>query len=177
MALKALVGKPAAPITGTVTAVDVAACSCDVEPNDGGAPVLGARLRAVLDGSDAGVLLVPKVGADVLLLPLDDYTFAVALASELTEARITIGGSTWVLDASAITMNGGNQGGLVLVTPLVTLLNLMITQINTLGTLMGSHVHQVLPSPTGIAAIPSGLVVPPLPSTSTSILANPVITQ
>ena len=154
--LNMLVDHPPQPLTGTVKAVDLSAGTCDVEPNDGGADILGARLRAVLDGAAVGLLLVPAVGADVVLLPLDAHSYAVVLASELSEARVTIGARTWVMNGNGIVLNGGQKGGLPLVTPLVALLNNLITQVNTHSLSIGGT---------------------PLPPATESGLANPLIKQ
>ncbi len=61
-------------IPGTVTAVDLAALTCAVQPDDGGAELLGVRLRPVLDGVDNGLLVVPAEGSAVVVLMLDAHT-------------------------------------------------------------------------------------------------------
>lgn len=112
--LRKIVGKGLLPLTGTVTAVDVDAGTCDVTPSDGGADVLSVRLRAVLDDRQDGLMLVPATGADVLLLPLDADTYAVVLASELVEVRVKIGATDVVVSNGLVKFNDGRHGGLVL---------------------------------------------------------------
>ncbi|MDJ0363567.1 hypothetical protein QMK33_00265 [Hymenobacter sp. H14-R3] len=72
--LKQLVAGPAQVVTGTVTAVDKAAMTCDVARDDEGADHVQVRLRAVVDGGQDGLVIFPKVGSNVTLLLLDEDT-------------------------------------------------------------------------------------------------------
>lgn len=72
--LKELTARPSQVLTGTVTAVDKAALTCEVDPHDGGAGHVQVRLRSVVDSATNGFVIFPAVGSDVTLLLLDEDT-------------------------------------------------------------------------------------------------------
>jgi hypothetical protein len=118
--LRRLAGEPLLAITGTVKAVNRAAATCDVDPSNGGGELLDVRLRALIDDADDGLLSVPAIGAEVLMVPLDEHRWAVVLASELAEVQVKLGDTLVVvkadsvtLDAAQLTLNEGKLGGLV----------------------------------------------------------------
>ena len=61
-------------VTGTVTAVDKTALTCDVQPDNEGAEFVGVRLRSVVDNGTDGFVIFPKKGSSVTLLLLDKDT-------------------------------------------------------------------------------------------------------
>jgi hypothetical protein len=61
-------------VTGTVTDVDKADRTVDVNPDDEGAPLLGVRLRSVVDDAKDGFTIWPVIGSTVTVLMLDDHT-------------------------------------------------------------------------------------------------------
>lgn len=61
-------------VTGTVTDVDKADRTVDVDPDDEGAPLLGVRLRSVVDDAKDGFTIWPVIGSTVTVLMLDDHT-------------------------------------------------------------------------------------------------------
>jgi hypothetical protein len=61
-------------VTGTVTDVDKADRTVDVDPDDEGAPLLGVRLRSVVDDAKGGFTIWPVIGSTVTVLMLDDHT-------------------------------------------------------------------------------------------------------
>lgn len=61
-------------VTGVVTEVDKATRTCDVDPDDEGAPLVGVRLRSVVDAVKDGFTIWPVVGSTVTVLMLDDHT-------------------------------------------------------------------------------------------------------
>ena len=72
--LQELTARPNQVVTGTVTKVDKAALTCEVDPHDGGAGHVQVRLRSVVDGGTDGFVIFPKKGSDVTLLLLDEDT-------------------------------------------------------------------------------------------------------
>lgn len=72
--LHQLTERPTKVATGTVTAVDKTALTCDVAPDNEGAEYVNVRLRAVEDGGQDGIILFPVVGSSVTLLLIDAET-------------------------------------------------------------------------------------------------------
>ncbi len=72
--LNQLTAKPGQVVTGTVTAVDKDALTCDVARDDEGADHVQVRLRSVVDGGHDGFVIFPAVGSNVTLLLLDEDT-------------------------------------------------------------------------------------------------------
>lgn len=80
--LNILTAKPNPVKTGVVTAVDMDELTCDVEPDDEGAELVGVRLRSVADDSVTdGFIIIPTVGSSVTVLMLDDDTAILVMAS------------------------------------------------------------------------------------------------
>lgn len=63
--LRSLLNVPHQVMRGVVTAVDTSAFTIDIDPDDGGAELLGIPLRGVDDGGDEGVFSVPLVNSIV----------------------------------------------------------------------------------------------------------------
>jgi hypothetical protein len=61
-------------VTGVVTDVDKAERTIDVDPDDEGAPLVGVRLRSVVDAAQDGFTIWPMKGSTVTVLMLDDHT-------------------------------------------------------------------------------------------------------
>ncbi len=72
--LAQLTERPNQVVTGTVTAVDKEALTCDVARDDEGADHIQVRLRSVVDGGQDGFVIFPAVGSNVTLLLLDEDT-------------------------------------------------------------------------------------------------------
>ncbi|GAA4354177.1 hypothetical protein GCM10023185_15590 [Hymenobacter saemangeumensis] len=80
--LKLLTQGPHPVKTGVVTSVNLQELTCDVDPDDEGAELVGVRLRTIADdGAVDGFTVIPKVGSSVTLLMLDEDTAVVVQAS------------------------------------------------------------------------------------------------
>lgn len=86
-------------VAAKVTAVDMDELTCDVEPLDGGAEYFGVRLRSVIDGSEGGFVVIPKV----------DSTVLVSLINNNDQSAYVSG----IGEAEEIWMKGNDFGGLV----------------------------------------------------------------
>ena len=102
-------------IAATVDAVDEQAYTIDVTPVGEGAEVFDVRLRASLDGSDTGLIQVPKVGSTVLISAINNNwnSAFLTLTSELEKLLVKVDDSTLEVKAGEIIINGGALGGLV----------------------------------------------------------------
>lgn len=93
-----------------VDTVDRQTGTCDCTPLDGDAEIFDVRLQA---SAGDGVLVVPKEGTTAVVSFLSRTTAFLALASEVEEIRVKIGGISMVLSGQGAVFNGGELGGLV----------------------------------------------------------------
>lgn len=129
-------------LVGTVTSVDRTARTVDVAPLDESAPLLGMNLQAN-QGSNLGIVQIPRVGSFVIVGFCDDGASGMVLLSDdVEEVRITIEGeeNSILVNNDGITLNGGSLGGLVKVRELTERINLIERDINNMKTVMASWV-------------------------------------
>jgi len=124
-----------ASVVGKVTAVQAPA-TCTVEPIDGGAVFYKVRLRGTADGDDSGVYAEPKVDSYVIISPLnhDDTQMWVSRFTEVEKwhVRTNSGSKVEVLANGEVHLNGDSKGALVVVSDLVTKLNTLENDLNTI---------------------------------------------
>lgn len=119
---------------GTVTGVDTAALTVDVEPLDGDAPVLGVNLQAN-QYCNKGVVVIPRTGSYVVVGMLTGYAAGVVLLTEdVAEVRVKTGETGMTIADNGIAINGGKLGGLINIEALTQALNGIVTAFN-------SHTH------------------------------------
>jgi hypothetical protein len=133
--LKAIVGIDNIPMSllGSIVSVDETEMTCEVTPNIGGANFTDVRLMADNETTSLGIYFKPKVGSQVMISPQDEVTYFVSMVSEVDEV--------W--------LRGNTNGGIVKVTDLVTKLNNIENDLNTLKTAFTGWV--VAPSDGGAA--------------------------
>lgn len=132
-----------ASVVGTVMAV-TAPDTCTVEPIDGGAKYFNVRLRGTVDGSDAGMYAEPKVGSFVIISPLmhDDEQMYVSRFTVVEKWHIITdsGSKVEVLSNGEVHLNGDNEGGVPITADVVSRLNTIEQDINTLKIVFSSWV-------------------------------------
>jgi hypothetical protein len=106
----------------TVATVDTTTNTCDCEPIDESADLLGVKLIAQ---SANGFLIIPKVDSVVLVTMINKYTGYVSMFSEVDE----------------IHLNGKNFKGLVKIEDLIEKLNNLETAFNNHLTAYNLHTH------------------------------------
>jgi hypothetical protein len=111
-------------IVGEVTDVDESARTVDVQPNDESAELFGVLLQANADQTN-GFVNIPSLNSQVVVTFLSKEIAFVSLFTEVDKVLI---------DADEITLNGGTNGGLIV-------LSKLITKINRLENIINSHVH------------------------------------
>lgn len=120
---------------GTVTAVDKAARTVDVQPLNEDAPLLGVNLQANQE-SAVGVVQIPRDGSFVMVgFVQDGAAGMVLLCDDIEEAQVVIKDTdtaSIVVNEKGVCMNGGSLGGLVKVEDITTRLNLIEKDINKL---------------------------------------------
>lgn len=110
-----------------VISVDEDTRSCEVAPVDGTANVTNVRLQASLSQS-VGMVSIPKVGSKVMVTFFNQSKGFVSLATEVDKV---------LLDCEEVTMNGGDNGGMVNIKTLVTELNKNNAMLNALLAVIG----------------------------------------
>lgn len=103
----------------TVKNIDTTKMVCDCTPLDGSADFLDVRLNA---NYTKGFTLIPKDGSIVIVTQLSDATAYVSMVSEVDE----------------IYLAGEDNGGLVKVQDLVSKMNTIENDINTLKTIFSA---------------------------------------
>ena len=113
-------GEKPVTILGTIAAVDENSKTCNID--DDGFMMYGIRLQSVTNAA-AGILKVPKIGAQALAVKIED------------------GDGFMLLDCaeySKIIFNGGNNGGLINIQSLVNKINAIENDLNSLKTVFKS---------------------------------------
>ena len=134
--LKAIMGKiPQNCFVAQVQKVDGATCTV-VRQGDN-LKIAGVRLNELSDES-VGMVIKPKADSFVLVARIDDFNYYVSLYSEIDSVDI---------QCDKITINGGNNGGLINIKDLTKQLNALVDTFN-------NHTHTV--STAGSAVAQSG---------------------
>lgn len=115
-ALQQKYGEKPVTILGTIAAVDENSKTCNID--DDGFMMYGIRLQSVTNAA-AGILKVPKIGAQALAVKIED------------------GDGFMLLDCAEydkIIFNGGTNGGLINIESLVNKINAIENDLNSLKT-------------------------------------------
>jgi len=159
----------AAILVGEAIAVDEGDATIDVQPADGGAVYYSVRLRAADADSGMGVIAVPAVGAQVICAMDSAHSGIMLYATKVDKYSIRLSDSIAIEGSnSGWVINGGNNGGVVLVEKLVDKLNKLERRVNDLLLWMKTHVHtsSAPGAPTTTPILPTGMLaaVPLIPS-------------
>ena len=139
----------------TIESVDLTAMTCYCIPVNGDPDILGVRIIAQVS---TGFICIPTVGSRVVVSFLSDSTAYVAMTSAVSEIRL----------------NGVNYGGIVRVSDLITQLNTLQSDINTLKTLTYAAISVYSAAiDGGVSANTFNAAV--LPQINTSNLANTTV--
>jgi hypothetical protein len=174
------------------------------DPLNGDADFEDARLRAVMDGQLAGLMIYPVVGSNVIVTIIDNdlATAFVSQYSEIEEllleiqtgsklkfkpngdvdlecSRVNVKASTRInIDSPRTVINGGGFQGLIKIQALVGRINLLEGMVNALIADYNTHGH-VWPGPTPPLTTPPLTPFPTIitPTTSVQMIENPKITH
>jgi hypothetical protein len=105
-----------------VTAVDEEARTINIQPIDGSAEIFDVKLQANISGT-TGVVQIPTINSYVVATFLSKDTAFISLFTDLDKILI---------DTEEVTINGGNNGGLVNINDLVSKLNAVENDLNNL---------------------------------------------
>ncbi len=116
----------------TVESVDVSKRTADVAPINGNAEIFDVRLQSALNGSN-GLCIFPVVGSVVVVTFLNKLTGYVSLFSEVDKITLDT--------ENEITIDGGQNGGLVKINDLLNKINTIESKLNALQTDYSIHTH------------------------------------
>lgn len=142
-----------------VTDVDEQNYSCIVKRGEG-IIYRNVRLRAVVDASPEFMVLIPSVGSLVMVQKLGGSNeLAVVMHSSISKITgaigekfsLTVTGDGISIDADRITINNGDNGGLVIVAALTDKINALVDAFNNHTHLLASGAVAVQGSPSAQA--------------------------
>lgn len=143
--LENFIGKNKPTILATVVSVDEGQAVCDID--DDGKAYYNVRLSP-LAGANNGIIAIPKIGSSVLAVQIESSDdFMIIACSEYDKYIAKIGDVTIVLSGGNIVINGGENGGLVL-------LEAILSAINRIEDKLKDHQHGYIPYPAGVAGAP-----------------------
>jgi hypothetical protein len=89
-AVRSLTKTPEQTMTGKVKEVNVNNFTCDVVPDDGGAPLFDVRLQAMIDTNDKGIVILPKLNTSVIIAQIgnDDNQWFVVQYTEIDKILV-----------------------------------------------------------------------------------------
>lgn len=93
-------------VVGTVKNIDEQAKTCTVTPVSEDADLLQVRLQAAIAGQ-AGLLVIPKIGSQVVVTFLNQVTGYVALTSEVDRIEYSIADKVLILDQNGFGIESG----------------------------------------------------------------------
>lgn len=170
--LKELLGKSDASLAvveGEVKAVDWEKKTCEVDLGDGRV-LPSVRLKSVIDDTNSGLTLKPKVGSTVLITGVGEETQQVvlkynevdAVALVMQDVELTIEGGKVKVKAEEWEFNGGNNKGMAVIDKIAARCNEFETALKEIKTVFQSHTHQVsaVGAPTATTASPLTYSVP-----------------
>lgn len=152
---------------GKVVAVATDKLSCDVLLDLDRSETLDVRLRSVLGGALSALVLVPTVGARVLVGIVNGNTNDCYLiqTNELEEAHLVVGSSKLVVTDAGVVLNDGQNGELLVASKLLAELQKVSAFLNTLKTAFetavpapgdgGAAIKTAVTAALGAAALPN----------------------
>jgi len=145
-------------LIGKAVNVDPDKRICDFEPIDDIATREGVRLQSVISETK-GFVLIPKENSDIIVTFLNRSTGFVSLTSELEKI---------IWDADSTQVNGGDNGGLINIQPLINKINQLENALNNHIAIFNSHIHITTAT---VAATPTpGIIAPTTPGDTTNTI-------
>ena len=125
-------GADAGYVLCTVDSVDVSKRTCNVTAvSDFTASIPDVQIMA---GVEDGMLLVPSVDSQVVICVADGCTPYVAMYSQLDKVLFVVGDMGVMVTNDGVQINDGSLGGLIKIEDLVSKINTIEQDINTLKT-------------------------------------------
>lgn len=123
-------------ILAEVVSTDITEKTCVIV--DDGAEYYGVRLQPIT-GGNAGIVLVPKVKAFVLVSQIEGGDLAVVMASEYESISIDIANTKILMDKDGIVVNNGDNNGMVKIDKLIEWMSKVHNDLISLKTMLATH--------------------------------------
>ena len=131
---------------GKATNIDADKCICDVDLGNG-ASLHAVKLKAIEEGEDKGLVIIPKQDTMVCAAMLEgiEANWSLIQYSEIESWQITTSGGAQitVADDGKVYLNGQDHGGLVKIEALVDRLKEIEDTHDKLVDMFDTHVHTV----------------------------------
>lgn len=131
--------------------------TCDIEPIEDIAPRSGIKLQAAISGTN-GFVLIPKEDSFIVVSFFDTRTGFVSLTSELEKI---------IWDVELTQINGGDNGGLINIEPLIDKINQLEDALNSHITIFNSHIHITTAT---VGTGPPGVIAPTTPGDTSNTI-------
>jgi len=143
-----------------VLRVTESVATCDCRPVNGAADFLGVRLQSAVSSNQLGLIAFPAIGSLVMigLVERKDGAACVLLTSELSGIKIKMQEFELSLNDNQMLLNGGLNGGLVVLSKLVERLNAIERAHNELLLSYNLHFHAFNTLPPTIQSTASTLI-------------------
>jgi len=155
----------------TVDAVSGRTCTVVPIGMPAEAKLENVRINADINGS-AGLVVTPVTGSVVLVGRISAADHVVLVCSEIDKVELTSGDATLEMAEGEITLNGGENGGLVIVGELVSKLNALEEKVNELLQTLQGVVIPLAPSGAYPLATDFAAVTPLQPITQQGDIEN-----
>ena len=164
-------------ITAEVKSVDKDNDTCDLKSLDDKDDLewFDVRLNATIKTKETKIIAYPEIGSLVLVMPINNQksqNYIVAM-SEIDNVVMKM--DKLELDASSILLNGGDNGGLIVIADLITKINRIENTYNALVTDYKAHVHPVpsaLPLTPGVPVVTTPAVTAATPITPITLKSD-----
>lgn len=123
----------------TVKTIDDTTFTCSVETDD--EYEMPGILYKSISGGEIDVVFQPSINSRVFILQIDDSDeWMIVKFGAIDKVKIKIGETTFNMDGNLIELNGGQLGGMVKVEGLVSKLNAIESDLNSLKTVFNSWI-------------------------------------
>jgi len=154
-------------ILGKATGVDEAKRTCNLEPFDETAKRTGCRLQGIISNTN-GFVQIPKEDSTIAVTFFDNQKGYVSLFTELEKI---------IIDTDLVQFNGGLLDGLTKINEVVTKLNNLETEENTLKANFAAWLPVVMDGGAALKAITAPWAASPLTLTVKADIEDPKITH
>ena len=151
-------------IVATVDEVDESARTCTCTPINDGAQLFNVTLQAARSAS-TGFVQIPAANSHVVVTFLSKYTAFVSLCVEVDKV---------LLNCDEITLNDGDNGGLIIIADLVNKINALEDAHNGLVQSFNLHTHNTTATISASAVVG---VITPTTSQNSDIIAPTTTVQ
>lgn len=143
--LDKLYGNRTPVVSAEVVSVNKSAWTCEAKEANG--KVYADVMLKVLRENEKGIVAIPKKGATVLMLWLGGSDYVVIGVEEAEEMLMDIDGTTVEIKKNLLQLNGGNNGGLAIVSELVKKYNALEKDLNTFKSTFQAALAVPVPEP------------------------------